>query len=97
MESTEQSSAGDKTKEWVCRFSLYSTTKALVPGVMNHWKASLYDTSEEEMKQSVMEVVDRCFNHLKNCTMQVDVMKYDELRNTWPIHATYDSHTRTWK
>ncbi len=86
----------EEAMKWHCRFSLYSTTENDVQSIMDQWKGDLDHMPEQDMKKAVEETVDRCFEHLKNCTMRVDVLRYNHMRNTWPIHTTYDSHTRTW-
>lgn len=75
---------------------LFSTTENEVQSIMREWSGDLDERPLEQVKKDVEETVDKCFEHLKNCTMRVSVLSYDGGRNTWPIHTTYDSHTRTW-
>lgn len=75
---------------------LFSTTKNEVQSIIREWKGTLSERPIEQMKLDIEDTVDKCFEHLKNCTVRVDVLSYNSLRNTWPIHTTYDSHTRTW-
>lgn len=86
----------EEQKKWPCRFTLISTTKNQVQSIMSQWRGDLDERPIEQMKLDIEETVDKCFEHLKNCTLRVDVLCYDGARNTWPIHTTYDSHTRTW-
>lgn len=86
----------EERKKWPCRFMLFSTTENEVQSIMSQWKGDLDKMPVEEMKKAVEQTVDRCFEHLKNCTMRVTVLHYNEIRNTWPVYSTYSSHTRTW-
>lgn len=86
----------EEQKEWPCRFTLFSITKNEVQSIIREWRGQLSERPIEQVKLDVEETVDKCFEHLKNCTVRVDVLSYNSLRNTWPIHTTYDSHTRTW-
>ena len=96
MGYTPSTPSAEERKKWVCKFSLASTTENVVQSIMSEWRGDLSERPEEVMKKDVEETVMRCFEHLKNCTIQVYVLKYNKMRNTWPIYTIYDSHTRTW-
>lgn len=63
---------------------------------MTQWSGDLGERPEKEMKADVELTVEQCMYFLQNCYMNVRVLRYNELRNTWPVYTTYDGQTKTW-